>query len=62
MLKDKVWYFGIDPQQVDEFLAQYGWAVLEHLSYEEIAARYVKPGRGELETTNLERIVYAEKR
>lgn len=62
VLKEKSWLFGMDPQDVPEFLGQYGWSVLEHLGYEEIANQYVTEERGELPTTNLERIVYAEKR
>ncbi len=61
LLKDKLWLFGLDPENVDDFLAEYGWRVLEHLGYEELGERYVKPTGRELKSMAIERIVYAEK-
>jgi len=61
LLKDKVWFFGIDPEDVGDFLDVYGWRVLEHLGYEELAERYVKPTGRKLVSLALERVVYAEK-
>ena len=61
VLRDKVWLFGIDPDEVADFLARHGWRVLEHLGYEELAERYVKPtGRG-LASLAHQRVVYAER-
>jgi len=59
--KDKLWLFGLDPENVDDFLAEYGWRVLEHLGYDELGERYVKPTGRELKSMAIERIVYAEK-
>lgn len=59
---NKSWLFGIDPNEVDSFLAEYGWHLLEHLGYDELAEKYVKPTGRELLSTPLERVVYAEKR
>ena len=53
--------FGFDPEDVDDFLCDYGWHVLEHLGYEELADRYVEPTGRKLEFMAIERIVYAEK-
>ncbi len=61
VLKDKMWLFGIDPEDVADFLGRYGWGVLEHLGYEELAEMYVKPTGRKLESLALERVVYAEK-
>jgi methyltransferase (TIGR00027 family) len=61
LLKDKVWFFGIDPEDVADFLGVYGWRVLEHLGYEELDERYVKPTGRKLVSLALERVVYAEK-
>lgn len=61
VLKEKSWLFGIDPEDVDDFLGGYGWRVLEHLGYEELGERYVKPTGRTLECTAVERVVYAEK-
>jgi len=59
--KDKIWHFGLAPEDVPGFLGAYGWRVLEHLGYEELAERYVKPTGRKLESMALERVVYAEK-
>ena len=61
LLKDKIWLFGLDPENVDDFLGEYGWGVVEHLGYEELDERYVKPTGRELQSMAIERIVYAEK-
>lgn len=61
VLKDKKWRFGMDPEGVAGFLGDYGWRVLEHLGYNELADRYVKETGRELLSMPIERIVYAEK-
>ena len=61
VLKDKVWLFGLDPEEVADFLDGHGWKVLEHLGYDDLADAYVKPTGRQLESLALERIVYAEK-
>ncbi len=61
VLKDKVWLFGLDPEEVADFLDGYGWKVLEHIGYEDLADAYIKPTGRELKPLALERIVYAEK-
>jgi methyltransferase (TIGR00027 family) len=61
VLRDKVWIFGMHPEGVVNFLELYGWRVIEHLGYEELAERYVKPTGRELASTPIERMVYAEK-
>lgn len=43
IVRDKIWLFGMDPQGVDEFLKPYRWRIVEHLGYEDLAARYVNP-------------------
>ena len=61
LLKDKLWLFGIDPETIDDFLGEYGWRVLEHLDYEELGERNVKPTGRELQSMAIERMVFAEK-
>jgi methyltransferase (TIGR00027 family) len=61
LLRDKIWLFGLDPDNVDDFLGEYGWHVLDHLDYEQLADRYVKPTGRKLQSMEIERIVYAEK-
>ena len=61
VLKDKSWLFGIDPEDVADFLGGYGWRVLEHVGYEELTERYVKQTGRRLASLPIERLVYAEK-
>jgi methyltransferase (TIGR00027 family) len=58
---DKAWLFGMDPENVASFLEAYGWRVVEHLGYEELAERYMKQIGRELTATPIEHMVYAEK-
>jgi hypothetical protein len=51
----------MDPVNVDGFLNTYGWQVLDHLGYEDLAGRYVKSTGRELLSMPIERIVYAQK-
>lgn len=60
-VKDTIWQFGIDPGEVDGWLAEYGWRVLEHLGYDELGERYVKPTGRDLGWMGIERVVSAEK-
>ncbi|MCQ1534751.1 class I SAM-dependent methyltransferase [Methanosarcina sp. KYL-1] len=60
-VKGKIWLFGLDPEEWPDFLKEYGWKVVEHVGYEELAGRYIKPTGRELASTPVERIVYAEK-
>jgi methyltransferase (TIGR00027 family) len=59
--RGKMWLFGMDPEGVADFLGPYGWRVVEHLGYEELAERYTKPTGREFATMPIERMVYAEK-
>jgi methyltransferase (TIGR00027 family) len=58
---NKIWLFGMEPAHMAFFLQSYGWHVIEHLSYEELHERHVKPTRRQLGVMHIERIVYAEK-
>lgn len=59
--KDKIWHFGFDPAKVADFLGEYGWRLIEDLSYEELNNRYAKPLGRNLPSMKIERMVYAEK-
>jgi methyltransferase (TIGR00027 family) len=61
VVKDRLWIFGMDPASWPAFLEQYGWHLMEDVSYEELAERYVKPTVRVLASSPIERIVYAEK-
>jgi len=61
VMKDKSWLFGMDPNEVNDFLSVYGWRVRENLGYDELAEIYVKPTGRKLLSTPLERTVLAQK-
>jgi O-methyltransferase involved in polyketide biosynthesis len=61
LVKDKIWLFGLDPEKVGDFIGEYGWRVVEHLGYDELDERYVKPTGRNLQSMAIERIVLAEK-
>jgi methyltransferase (TIGR00027 family) len=61
VVNKKIWLFGLEPEGVASFLEAYGWRVAEHLGYEELDNRYVRPTGRRLAVTPIERIVYAEK-
>lgn len=61
VLKDRSFLFGLDPDEVADLLSTHGWSVQEHLGYDELGERYVKPTGRQLLSTPLERMVFAEK-
>jgi len=60
-VEKNIWLFGINPETLPEFLDPYGWRVLEHLGYDELAKQYIEPTDRELASTPIERVVFAEK-
>ncbi len=62
VVRDKTWLFAMDPGAVAGLLAPYGWRVVEHVGYDELAERYVRPTGRALASTPIERMVYAERR
>jgi methyltransferase (TIGR00027 family) len=61
VVRDRVWLFGLAPEEVKSLLGAHGWRVAEHLGYEVLAERYVKPTGRRLASSPIERMVYAEK-
>ncbi len=61
VIKDDAWHFGFEPADVAGFLDEYGWRLIEDLSYAELSERYAKPTGRNLPTMQIERMVYAEK-
>lgn len=59
--KDRIWRFGLNPDDVDRFLAEYGWRELEQMGSDELTARYVRPSGRSTPVSDLERTVHAEK-
>lgn len=61
-VQKKLWLFGLDPDEVPNFLARYGWHVIEHLDGAEVAARYIHGTGRTIRSMAIEPVVYAEKR
>jgi methyltransferase (TIGR00027 family) len=60
-VKQKIWLFGLDSRDVDNFLDPYGWRVTAHVGCDDLAERFAKPTGRQLLSSPLERIVCAEK-
>ena len=58
---NKIWLFGMEPEDCPNFLKGYGWRIIEDVGYNELADRYIVPTGRRLASTSLERIVYAER-
>lgn len=58
---NKIWIFGMEPEEWPNFLKEYGWQVIEDISYDEMTEKYVKPTGRRLASTQVERMIYAEK-
>jgi len=39
----QIWLFGLEPDEVAEFIADYGWRLVEQAGPEELVQRYVEP-------------------
>lgn len=61
VIKRQLWKFGMDPSQVAEVLAGYGWRELEQAGSDEFLSRYVRPAGRSLAVSEIERAVSAEK-
>jgi methyltransferase (TIGR00027 family) len=59
--RSQVWKFGLLPEDVEEFLAGYGWRLIEQAGPDEFMDRYVRPAGRNLATSQIEWSVYAEK-
>lgn len=60
-VKQQIWRFGFSPDQVAPFLADYGWHEVEQMGRQAFLERYVAPAGRDLNVSEIERSVYAEK-
>lgn len=60
-VEKKIWLFGLYPREVASFLKPYGWRIVEHHSYDDLAKKYIEPTGRNLPSLSVERIVFAEK-
>jgi O-methyltransferase involved in polyketide biosynthesis len=61
VVKRGLWHFGLDPEQVGAFLAEYGWRETDQVGPEEYVARYLRPAGRDQVVSEIERAVYAER-
>jgi methyltransferase (TIGR00027 family) len=61
VVKRKLWHFGLHPDAVAGFLAEYGWREVEQAGPEEYQARYLQPAGRDTSVSAIERAVYAER-
>lgn len=61
IVNQKAWYFGWNPEQLADFLAEYGWRLIEDVGYEELNQRYAKSTGRNFGSMVIERVAYAEK-
>jgi methyltransferase (TIGR00027 family) len=57
----QVWKFGLVPDGVADFIAPYGWRLIEQAGPDEFMNRYVRPSGRTLGASQLEWSAYAEK-
>jgi methyltransferase (TIGR00027 family) len=57
----QLWHFGLRPEEVAEFLAPFGWRLVEQVGPEQLVQRYVRPTGRNLSASEIEWSAYAEK-
>ncbi|MGW7532216.1 SAM-dependent methyltransferase [Amycolatopsis sp. NPDC054798] len=57
--KRQLWRFGMVPDHVEAFLAEYGWHEREQAGPEEFRSRYLEPGGRVMPVSEIERSVHA---
>lgn len=61
MQRQQVWHFGLDPDQVSDFVAEYGWRLVEQAGPDYYLRSYIEPTGRNLAASQLEWSAYAEK-
>ena len=59
--RKQLWHFGLNPDDVAGFIAEYGWRLVEQAGPDELVQRYVTPTGRKLGASQLEWSAYAEK-
>ena len=57
----QLWHFGLQPEEVEGFLAGYGWRLAEQVGPEQLVQRYIEPAGRHLTASQIEWSAYAEK-
>ena len=58
--RHQLWQFGLEPDEVAGFIADYGWRLVEQAGPDEFVQRYVEPTGRKLPGSQLEWSAYAE--
>jgi methyltransferase (TIGR00027 family) len=59
--RHRIWQFGLEPDEVAGFIAEYGWRLVEQAGPDEFVQRYVEPAGRNLPASQLEWSALAEK-
>ena len=59
--KRQVWLFGLQPDDVSAFIAEYGWRLIEQAGPDYLVEHYIRPTGRNLGASQLEWSCYAEK-
>jgi methyltransferase (TIGR00027 family) len=59
--RQQVWRFGLDPESVPNFVAEYGWRLVEQAGPDYYLRTYIRPTGRNLGASQLEWTAYAEK-
>ncbi len=59
--RERLWHFGLPPQEVATFLAGHGWHLSEQAGPDLITQRYIEPTGRHLTVSPIEWTAYAEK-
>jgi O-methyltransferase involved in polyketide biosynthesis len=57
----KVWKFGLNPDDVAEFVAEYGWELVEQAGPDYYLQNYIEPAGRDLTASQLEWAAYCVK-
>jgi methyltransferase (TIGR00027 family) len=61
VVRQRVWHFGLAPDQVAGLLDEYGWVEREQVGAAEYQDRYLRPAGRDLPVSEIERFVFAAK-
>ena len=59
--RQQVWQFGLNPDEVSDFVAEYGWRLIEQAGPDYYLHNYIRPSGRDLGASQLEWAGYAEK-
>ncbi|MGH3677908.1 MAG: SAM-dependent methyltransferase [Mycobacterium sp.] len=57
----QLWHFGLRPDEVSEFVAEYGWQLLQNAGPDYLGEHYIQPAGRDLTASQVEWSAFAEK-